>query len=125
MMRISEMFTKPPRHLSPPKFTEGTLVDWEVVFRENEENFALSLRDNVLLETNWLKGVNENLDIFSERTKAYRAILVANEMKHPRNSQATEGSTERFIVEADPVVAAEKAFKKLNPSPSPSPLEST
>lgn len=92
--------------------------EWNIVFREKGEDFALCLRSKVLLEADWLKAVNENLDEFAKKANAHRAVLVANEKIYPKNSSATEDSMERFIIEADPDVAAEKAFKMLNPSRS-------
>src|SRR4029077_13416089 len=65
MMQISELFKKPPRYLSRPMFGgEDILVDWKVVFQENDKNLALILRDMVALDSHWLAGVNEGLDKF-------------------------------------------------------------
>jgi hypothetical protein len=120
MMRISELFPELPKYFSPPKFggARDAIVHWEVVFRENGKNFALLLRDNVLLDVDWLTGVNQNIDNLSERAAASRTILVANKKLIPKNSMVAEESIERFLIEADPIVAAEMAFQILNQSPS-------
>jgi hypothetical protein len=106
---------KPP----PPSAMPAAL--WEVVFRENDKNFALLLRDNVLLDVGWLTGVNQNLNNLSERAAASRTILVANKKIIPKNSMVAAEGIERFLVEGDPIVAAEMAFETLSErSSSPS-----
>jgi hypothetical protein len=60
--------------------------------------------------------VNENLDVLSESTEAHRIVLVVKEKKYPTNGPIAEGLSKRFLVEADPIVAAEKAYEMLNQS---------
>jgi hypothetical protein len=117
VMRICEMFLDPPTYMSRPKFADwGVLVGWEIVFRENERSVALFLRNNVFMEANWLSGEVENLDRFSESAEADRIVLVAKEKKYPTKGPIAEDLSERFLVEADPIVAAEKAYEILNQS---------
>ena len=117
VMRICEMFTDPPTYMSRPKFADwGVLVGWEMVFKENGRNVALYLRNNVFMEANWLSGEVEYLDRFVERAEVDRMVLVAREMTNPANGPAAEFFSERFLVEADPIVAAEKAYEMLNQS---------
>jgi hypothetical protein len=114
-IRLCEMFTDPPTYMSRPKFANwGVVVGWDIVFHENGKNVALSLRDNILLETKWLMGMNENLDTLSKETEAHRIVLVAKEKKCPTNGPVAEDPSGRFLVETDPIVAAEKAYQMLN-----------
>ena len=63
LMRLSELFKVPPISVSPPEHTDrGFLTRWRFLFRKGEEVYAVSVRDAVLLEEDWLKNSKANLD---------------------------------------------------------------
>jgi hypothetical protein len=114
VMRLCDLFPKPPRHMSQPDFTGGgILTGWGFVFGLGEENVAITLRDMVLFETEWIKGARENLNELARRARAPKAVLVARRNKGPDSLSPDTDLSSFLIIEADPIAAAEKAFAML------------
>jgi len=132
LMRLSELCTKFPRYISQPQFTghraglagqDTGLVEWNFIFNERDFNVAISLRDMVVLEEGWLKVARVNLDDFSRRAGADRAILVANRaMSSDKLSDPM--NMDFLVVEADPMIAADRVFSALT-QPSEDQLKPT
>jgi hypothetical protein len=101
----------------------GALIQWDFIFRENDLNFIVSIRDNVPLEEEWLRQVKEKLDKFAKDRGAHRAILVANRMVKDGETPTVPDDIEFLIVDADPIAAAERAFSALSPSSGAGPNE--
>jgi hypothetical protein len=111
---LCDLFTAPPRYVSEPKFARRRiLVDWKFVFDDEEQNFALCLRDMISAEDEWVEGVRANLDSFAQRADATRSLLVARKVVTPRNSPTDIAVPANIIVDADPICAAERAFAAL------------
>jgi hypothetical protein len=116
LMRLSELCTELPKYISQPQFAgRGALVEWNFIFNESNWDLAVSLRDVVVLEERWLEGVKENLDNFSTRAGAERAMLVANRSIKIPDRIADPINMDFLLVETDPIIAAERVFSALNP----------
>jgi hypothetical protein len=114
LMRLSELFTKPPTRFSQPKFVDcGALIQWDFVFRENDLNFVVSVRDAVPLEEKWLRQVKEKLDRFAKDRDAHQAILVASRIVKDGETSTVPDEFAFLVVDADPIAAAERAFSTL------------
>jgi hypothetical protein len=117
LLRISELFANQPRYVSEPRFAHcGSLVEWHFVFREGKSDFALSIRDMVSLEADWLKNAKDNLDDLAKKAGASRAVLVANRFVGAQKADAGWDTSEFLIIERDPISAAESAFRALVPT---------
>jgi len=114
LMHVSELFTTQPRYISEPKFAGEALVDWKCIFGDLQSNFALLMRDFVLLDDAWLAGAKSNLDKFAGEAAAHRALLVANRVVGSKKAADLINSPEFLIVETDPIVAAHKAFQAFD-----------
>jgi hypothetical protein len=121
LMRLSDLFSNPAKYVSPPLFggANDALVGWHFIFCEAEQNFALSLRDRIALEVRWLQGERENLDAFARRANASKALLVANQTRIPESGADTSNIEDFIIIEADPVLAAERTFAAFTSSRIP------
>ncbi len=118
LIRFSEFFKNPPAYISEPEHAGSwALVRWLLVFRDGDLSYALSIRDFVLLKTDWLKAAKLDLDKFAEVKGACRAVLVANRVLYPAEPAIMEKPLTDIVIETDPSVAAEKAFAKLKTDP--------
>jgi hypothetical protein len=72
LMRLCELIEKPARYSSNPQFAQWrVLVNWNFVFQIGERNVAISMRDRVLLEPEWIDGVRQNLREFATKSWNY------------------------------------------------------
>ncbi len=114
LMYLCDLFPEAPGFVSQPGFARwGVFTQWNFVFGREENKVAVSLRDSVLFETEWIETARENLQIFAREMGAKRAVLVAKRNKGPDKLPLGTDLSSFLIIEADPIAAAEKAFAML------------
>lgn len=115
LIRFSEFFKDPPTYISSPEHVGSWILkSWRLVFREGELSYALSVRDFVLGEPEWIKAAKDDLSKFAAARGACRAVLVANRVLHTATSLISETFLIDLVIESDPNMAAERAFAALN-----------
>jgi hypothetical protein len=114
LIRLSELFSMHPGFLFDPIFSEdGFLARWCIVFAKEERRYGFWLRDGILLKQNWLSRESALISEFTKDCDIDAVVLVARQTRIPDNGKAI-APPENFIVEDNPILAAEAAYRTLS-----------
>jgi hypothetical protein len=109
LMGAAPVFVSKPEH--PPYHDGEALGDWQLRFMRDDKEYIVVLRDARFVT---VEGENSDVDlirVFKERRPQAGVVIVSNSSM-AKASAALEFPPE-FIMDADPLNAAQIAFSKL------------